>query len=181
MNVRSLTLAALIVLVALLRLVQQDNFAPMTALAVFAGVRFRGWREALLVPLAALLLSDLGKEILYRYGYARDWGLYSGMWVVYGTTALVALLARSAQGSRSPAALAAATVSGSCLFFLVTNFAVWAGGALYPRTVGGLLACYVAAIPFFRASLFADALFAAVLFGAWGAGRGAGRGAAAER
>src|SRR5262249_21644679 len=141
--------------------------APMTALAVFAGICFSSRRVALAVPLIALFLSDLTKEYLFRQGLVRDWGLYQGMWVVYGTTALVALLAGMAQGTRSPVAVAAATVSGSCLFFLVTNFAVWAAGALYPRTAEGLVTCYVMAIPFFRNSFFADLTYSGVLFGAW--------------
>jgi len=51
------------------------------------------------------------------------------------------------------------------MFYLVTNFAVWAWGALYPRTWSGLIACYTAAIPFFRNSLIGDITFVAVLFG----------------
>ena len=50
----------------------------------------------LAVPLVALLLSDLAKEYLYRQGLVREWGIYAGMWTVYGATALVALLARTA-------------------------------------------------------------------------------------
>jgi hypothetical protein len=51
------------------------------------------------------------------------------------------------------------------LFYVVTNFAVWAGGHLYPRTGAGLASCYLAAIPFFRNSLIGDMAFAALLFG----------------
>jgi hypothetical protein len=63
--------------------------------------------------------------------------------------------------------IAATTLLGSCLFFAVTNFALWAAGTSYPRTAAGLAACYVAAIPFFRNSLLGDATYATILFGAW--------------
>jgi hypothetical protein len=53
------------------------------------------------------------------------------------------------------------------VFFLLTNFAVWAGGSLYPHTAEGLAACFTAAIPFFRNSLLGDATYATILFGAW--------------
>src|SRR5689334_17472992 len=81
MNTRTCALAGLVVLAALTRLLPHpENFAPMTAMAVFAAARLGSRRAALLVPLLALLLSDLGKEVLYRNGLARDWGLYRGMW-----------------------------------------------------------------------------------------------------
>jgi uncharacterized protein DUF6580 len=50
-------------------------------------------------------------------------------------------------------------------FFGVTNFGVWAFGSLFPKTAAGLLACYVAAIPFFKNTLVGDAIYTAVLFG----------------
>lgn len=168
MTVRPLAIAGLIVLAALTRLLPHPpNFAPLTALAVFGAVRFTGRRAAVLAPLLALLASDLVREVLYRYGLAEQWGLYRGMWVVYGTTALIALAARLARGTRSPLVIALTTLAGSCLFFLVTNFAVWADGSLYPQTGAGLLACYAAAVPFFRSALLGDAFYATVLFGAW--------------
>jgi hypothetical protein len=165
---RPLVLACLIVFAVLTRLLPHPpNFAPITAAAVFGGVNFLSRRTAILVPLVALLLSDLAREILYRYGLAEQWGLYRGMWTVYGTTALIALSARLASGTRSPVTIAGVTLAGSCLFFLLTNFAVWAGGRLYPPTAEGLAACYAAAVPFFRNSLAGDCFYAAVLFGAW--------------
>jgi hypothetical protein len=60
--------------------------------------------------------------------------------------------------------VAAATLVGSSVFFVVTNAACWA--LWYPRTLTGLAVCYVAAIPFFRNTLLGDGLFTAVLFGA---------------
>jgi hypothetical protein len=168
MTPRPLALAGLIGLVALTRLIPHPpNFAPLTALAIFGAVRYADRRAALLTPLLALLASDLVQELLYRYGLVVEWGLYRGMWVVYGTTALMALMARLAQGARLPVVIAATTLAGSCLFFLVTNFAVWADGSLYPRTSEGLVACYTAAIPFFRNALAGDAVYATVLFGSW--------------
>jgi hypothetical protein len=45
----------------------------------------------------------------------------------------------------------------------VTNFGVWATGG-YPPTFGGLVECYVAAIPFFRNTVVGDLVYVAVLF-----------------
>jgi hypothetical protein len=69
-------------------------------------------------------------------------------------------------GSRvQPLKLAGASVAGSVLFFLVTNFGVWARDGLYAHTMAGLAECYVAAIPFFQNALVGDLFYTAALFG----------------
>ena len=108
----------------------------------------------------------LGFAAVTVYVETAECGLYRGMWVVYGTTALIALAAGLARGTRSPLVVAVTTPAGSCLFLLLTNFAVWAGDSLYSPTADGLSACY-AAIPFFRNALQGDAFYTVVLFGAW--------------
>ncbi len=56
-------------------------------------------------------------------------------------------------------------MTGSVLFFVLTNFGVWAVGTFYPKTMSGLVTCYVVAIPFFRNTLAGDFAFTALLFG----------------
>jgi hypothetical protein len=76
MKSRTLALAGLIVLAALTRLLPHPpNFAPITAMAVFGAIRYRSRWAAGVTPLLALLLSDLVREVLYRNGLSRDWGL----------------------------------------------------------------------------------------------------------
>jgi hypothetical protein len=55
------------------------------------------------------------------------------------------------------------------VFFLVTNFAVWAlvEGTPYPPTLGGLWLCYVAAVPFIGKSLVSTVIFTSVFFSPW--------------
>ena len=60
---------------------------------------------------------------------------------------------------------AGAGLAASILFFVVTNFGVWALDSLYPRTLEGLVICYVAAIPFFANTLAGTLFYTAVLFG----------------
>lgn len=61
--------------------------------------------------------------------------------------------------------MAGTVLVGSILFFLVTNLAVWAMTTMYPKTWEGMVACYVAAIPFFHWTLLGDACYATILFG----------------
>jgi len=129
------------------------NVASITAVALFGGAYLTNKRLALIVPLAALLLSDL---LL---------GFYRHMEVVYGSFLLVVFLGFWLQRKRSALRIAGATLASSIIFFVITNFGVWAFESLYPKTAAGLLACYVAAIPFFQNTLVGDALYTAVLFG----------------
>jgi hypothetical protein len=61
--------------------------------------------------------------------------------------------------------VAAGVVLGPTSFFVVSNYAVWAGGNMYPRTLAGLGACYAAAVPFYRNDLLSTAVVAGAAFG----------------
>ncbi|MGA7856307.1 MAG: DUF6580 family putative transport protein, partial [Terracidiphilus sp.] len=50
-------------------------------------------------------------------------------------------------------------------FFVVSNYAVWAAGGMYPRTLGGLATCFGAGVPFYRNDLLSTAVVAGLAFG----------------
>jgi len=160
-------LVGMIFLAALTRLIPHPpNFAPMTAMALFAAAHFRSRLFALAAPLVALFASDLGIEAFHRLGLMRSWGLYPGMWVNYAALALVTVLGFVFIDRKSVGTIAGTTLLGSLTFFLVTNFGVWAGGG-YAKTAAGLLACYLAGIPFFGWSLLGDVFYVTHFFGAF--------------
>ncbi|MCX6136221.1 MAG: hypothetical protein NTV54_01825 [Ignavibacteriales bacterium] len=84
---------------------------------------------------------------------------------VYGSFLAAGAIGIAISGRRSVLSIAAATLASSILFFVVTNFGVWAGGTMYVHSWAGLMECYVAAIPFFRNSIAGDVVFVAVMFG----------------
>src|SRR6266849_2890739 len=150
---RFIVIALIILAAAASRVIPHPpNVASITAVALFGGA-YLTKRAALIVPLAALVLSDL---VL---------GFYSHMEIVYGSFLLVVCLGFLLQRKRSALRIGGAALASSIVFFVVTNFGVWAFESLYPKTAAGLLACYVAAIPFFQNTLVGDALYTAVLFG----------------
>ena len=104
--------------------------------------------------MVALFISDLVLTGLYRH-----------MEIVYGSFALVVCIGFWIRNRRSALRIASAAVASSMVFFVITNFGVWALGSLYPKTIAGLVMCYAAAIPFFQNTLLGDALYTAVLFG----------------
>ena len=61
--------------------------------------------------------------------------------------------------------LGGAVLVGAVQFFLITNFGAWLFLNSYPKTLGGLVACYVAGVPFFWNTLAGDMFFSGVLFG----------------
>jgi hypothetical protein len=151
---RITTLAGMIFLAAASRLIPHPpNFTPFAAMALFGGAHISDKRLAFGLPLIALLLSD---AVL---------GFYHGMIWVYGSFALVVCLGLQLQSRRRLLPIAGATLAGSVLFFALTNFGVWVSSGLYPPTLTGLGACYVAAIPFFQNTIAGDLIYVALLFG----------------
>ncbi len=171
MKARTVVLVGMVLFVALARLVPHPpNFTPVAAMALFGAAHFRSRWAAFLVPLTAMLVSDLALEIATRLGVYSGWmaqsrGFHEGMWVVYGTVALIAALGLFLRRWKSVWAVAGCVLASSVLFFLVTNFAWWANYDLYPHTLEGLVLSYTAALPFFHWTLLGDAFFATVLFG----------------
>src|SRR6266542_1156128 len=144
---RLLVVVLIILAAAASRLIPHPpNLASITAVALFGGAYLTDKRLALIVPLAALLLSDL---VL---------GFYSHIEIVYGSFLLVVCLGFLLQRKRSALRIAGAALASSLVFFVVTNFGVWAFGSLYPKTAAGLLTCYIAAITFFQNTLAGRAL-----------------------
>lgn len=151
---RLLALLAAIAGAAALRLVPHPwNVSPIDAMALFSGAFLPRRLLALIAPLAALLLSD----VLI--------GFYQGMAYVYVSVAAIVLVGFLLSSRRSVLRVGAAAVASSVLFFVVSNFGVWAGSGMYPHSLAGLAECYAAAIPFFRNTLAGDLAYAALLFG----------------
>jgi len=131
------------------------NFAPIAAMALFGGA-YLNKRYALALPLIALFVGDLFL------------GFYSPivMLSVYGSFLLVGLLGIWLKKRMNPQNVIAATIGSSLLFFLITNFAVWATGA-YSRGPEGLLASYVAGLPFLKNTFGGDLFYTISFFGGY--------------
>lgn len=146
-------LISLILAAAIARIVPHPwNVTPVGAMALFAGAQFPQRRHALMLPVAALFLSDL---IL---------GLHSLMPFVYGCFLITVCLGFWVRHRPSASRILCATVASSLVFFAVTNFSVWACLGTYPKTSAGLMDCYLAGLPFLRNSLLGDFGYTALLF-----------------
>ena len=131
------------------------NFTAVGAMALFGGAYFSSKKQSMIVPLAALFLSDL---IL---------GFHSTMVFVYLAFAIIVTLGWTLREQKSATRIAGLSLLTSVLFFAISNFGVWIMGGMYAPTFQGLVQCYIAAIPFFDNQIYGDLFFSAVLFGSY--------------
>jgi hypothetical protein len=135
------------------------NFAPIAAMALFGGV-YLNKKYALIIPIIAMLISD------YFIGFYSPWLMAS----VYGSFILIGLIGLWVRNNKSLTNIIGATLCGSILFFLMTNFVMWAiqpymPQAIYPHTLQGLLDCYTMGLPFFRSTMAGDLFYVSSMFG----------------
>lgn len=145
------------------------NFAPVAALALFAGYFFRSWLLALCLPLSVMAISDM---VIGGYDWRMMAVVYSMLAVPVAFRTLIRHHLNLNQGALKSASLAVTGLVGcslgaSVLFFLTTNFASWLWFDMYEHSLAGLIQCYAMAIPFFRYTLCGDLFFAVTLFGGY--------------
>jgi hypothetical protein len=151
---RTAVILTMLVLAAALRIVPHPwNLAPIGAMALFSGAMLRDRRLTFLFPLLALFAGDIVV------------GFHSLMPVVYASFMINVALGLWLRDHRTVARISVLTLLGAMQFFVITNFAVWAFLGSFPRTIAGLIACYVAGLPLFWNTLAGDALYATLLFG----------------
>ena len=146
-NKKILFITLFIIVAALMRLIPHPpNFVPITAIAIFAGVKFNNIKIAYAIPISIMLISDLFI------------GFYSISLFVY--LAFILIITYSSFIKKYSIKN---IILSSVMFFIITNFGVWLMGG-YPKSVEGLVLCYTMAIPFFTNSIIADLFFSAILY-----------------
>src|ERR1700704_5935358 len=149
---------SLTVLGAIARLLPHPpNFAPVGATSLFSGARLPVW-QAYLVPLALMAVTDPILSAFYGVPAFSRFQLFSYVSFVIGVW-----LGRFLRNTESVKRIAGVTLLNSVQFFLLTNLGSWLWFQGYPQTPGGLMACYIAALPFFGWTLLSDCSYTAVL------------------
>lgn len=140
------------------------NAAPVGAYAFFVGTSLRrrfGW----FAPLLVMLVSD---SIVGFYEWRVMAAVYASFIASY---CLGRLVGRARRGTFGFLRTGGALVAGSLLFYLATNFAVWAFTPMYAKDFGGLLFAYGMGLPFLRATLMGDLIYAGFFFGVFSISR----------
>jgi hypothetical protein len=133
------------------------SFTPVGAALLFFGAY--GARKRAWIPVALLAASDVYLTV-FQYGYPFAWDTF----VTWGWYAAIILLGTKLCGNVRPMRVLGASLAVAVSFFILSNFAVWAAYEMYPHTWSGLMAAYVAGIPFFRTEIASDMLFSTVFF-----------------
>jgi len=146
---------------------QFPNFTPIGALALFSGALLWNRKWMFVFPIGAMLISDTIKEIT-----APGTGFYPDMVFVYGSFFAIIAIGLLIRNTKKPLNIIGASLAGSVLFFLVTNFGAWmtnnpSSFIIYSRDFNGLMNCYNMGLPFFKFTLAGDLFFNAVFFGGY--------------
>ena len=147
------------------------GFAPQWAMAVFAGAVIKDKRWAFIIPVLSMFVSDLLYQGLYLGGLTNMPGFYEGQWQNYLLFTLLVFVGLAIK-KLNLLQIVIASVAAPTLYFLVSNFLVWASngttrGLDRPKTFDGLLLCYSDGIPFYRMSILATLVFSGILFGSY--------------
>ncbi len=130
------------------------GMTTLGATAIYAGAHGAS-RTSWLIPLLPL---SLGIVIAGLYSPVVMVAVFAGY--AGATIAGRFFLAKKQSGARFAGAIA----TGAVVFFLLSNFGVWFAG-FYPQDLSGLLACYIAGLPFLGIALMADTVYSAAFFG----------------
>ena len=154
-NARFIFITAAICVAAISRVFPHiPNFTPIAAMALFGGAYLKDKRLAFIVPMAAMLLSDLFI------------GFHNTMIYVYAAFAFTTFIGLGLRKGVKVGTLFIASLASSVIFFLVTNFGVWAANGFQSGAIG-MISTYVLGVPFFRMTLLGDLFYNTILFGAF--------------
>ena len=138
----------LVALLSLSRLIPHPpNFTPILGMAIFSGAIISKRFIAYLVPLAAMLLSDL---------YL---GFHASVPIIYFSLAVCVLIGTFIEARVSILNSFLSISSGVLVFFLITNFMVWYGSGMYEFSISGLMTCYFMGLPFVQNTFISSLLY----------------------
>ena len=143
------------------------GFAPQIAIALFSGSLFvKNKQFAFLLPLISMFLSDLMYQVLYVNHLSSIQGFYDGQLENYLLIAATAIFGFGLQ-TNNVSKFVGNFIAAPTVFFLVSNFMVWAsfGGYQRPMTASGLMQTMVDGLPFYGYSVAGTFVFGAIMFG----------------
>lgn len=168
---RFIFITAAILVAAISRMLPHPpNFTPIAAIALFGGACMTDKRLAFIIPLLAMIISDC----IY-IPYSDSTGFHNTLLYVYASFILITCIGIYIRNNAKTGNIILASLVSSILFFLITNFAVWAASG-FQFGMTGLLTTYVAGIPFYNNSIFGsfflntimgDLFYCGILFGAF--------------
>lgn len=136
---------------------------PLFAICLFGAAYFERKQDAYLVPLASYFASDVLIGVVSGH---IEWAFYDNQAFVYLAVALNVAIGFVLRTHRQWWSIAGTGLAGGLVFFLVSNFGVWATAdrSMHPATLDGLLNVYILGLPFYRNLTVSTLAFSALLF-----------------
>ncbi|OGF99713.1 hypothetical protein A2Y99_01945 [Candidatus Gottesmanbacteria bacterium RBG_13_37_7] len=141
------------------------NIEIITSICLLSGY-YLGWRWGMVVPLVIMVVTDLfiGNTNIIIF----TWSAY----ILIGILGYVTKLKTPASpAGRQNSKLKAIRLIGlgfasSIWFYLWTNFGVWIldSFGMYPKTLSGLINCYILGLPFFKYNIIGNIIFVPLTF-----------------
>jgi hypothetical protein len=140
--------------------------APQFAIAVFAGSVIKERKWAFGLPLISMLLSDIIMQVMHAFNPALMPGFYSGQFINYCILVSLTVIGFFVS-NRKPLEIGAGLLASPIVFFIISNFFVWAGngGWHHAKTFAGMMHTYTDGLPFLKTDLLGTAVWGVVLFG----------------
>jgi hypothetical protein len=168
LNLRFITILSFILLAAASRFLPFHNFTALGAISLFGAAHFsKKWVAVAITILTAWATDLFVNNVLYAKFFPTFTWFYDGFYWQYGSYVLIAVAAFFIFNKVTVQTVLAGALASTAIFFLISNFGVWASSTtvLYPKTITGLLDCYIAALPFVKGTLLSDLIYSVVLFG----------------
>ena len=144
---------SLILILAFSRLIPHPpNFTPIIAAAAMSGYLFKNIYISSFILFLSMFVSDL---II---------GFYSNYFLVYFSLILIVFIFSKSNQTINSKNLFLYAIFSSLIFFIITNFGVWAFGGLYEKNLTGLISCYLLAIPFFTNTILSTIFYSYTAF-----------------
>lgn len=143
------------------------GFDMQIALSIFAGSLFiNNKKNAFLIPILGLFISDLLYYILFKNGLSNMNGFYEGQWINYLLFGIMPIVGFYINYKKITQFIII-VLSAPSFYFLFSNFFVWIGGGGYqrPKTWQGFMQCLQDGLPFYKNSLIGTLIFSIILFG----------------
>ncbi len=143
-----------------------SNFAPVAAIAL-CGAVYLPRRMAVALPLVALVVSDVVLNVWHYHRPFFTWEILPH----YFALGLVSALGFALRGRVTGFRLFGAAVTGSLIFYVITNTGAWIGEPLYATSFAGWFQAMTTGLPnfppvwmFYRNTLVSDLLFTGLFF-----------------
>ena len=168
---RTILISLLIIGIGSRLIPHYPNFTAVGAVSLF-GAAFAGRRSvAIILPFLVMLISDMVlNNLIYAAAYPNDFNqvtfFYKGALWTYAALGIIVIFGHALfrNGVTLPKVFGGA-LGASLIFFLLSNFGVWAMSSIYPVNLAGVLACYTAGLPFLINQVLGDLFFSTALFG----------------